>query len=392
MGSHDAPPGNGLSRVGRAYILAAVAVALLFVGATWQGGAPPPPPPSPRSPSPPPPPRRQPPGSPPPPPPPAPTSSPPVPRPYGGLLEQLPTLYGDVELVWQPPDGGVPPVGVLLLAHGCAHGAVDFWDASPACATCIGLPEEKRVVRAALAAKLLVVAASSNDRARARCWWPDVDGPRVAAALRKFLAREHADTLPLFALGASSGGAFVAFLPRFVPHVSATCVMIMGSMPEPLLAPLPPGHGVYPPSRWVHMPRDTAMSVYVESAVSALKQAGHDTEEVLLHKLPITPDFLSSRVEGLSAEASAAIAAALVQAGLTDGGGHLKADPRRSAWRAALSGLPPGTLGADTLAADVSPIAEELNVAWAKHEFSAEGIEDTLEFFQRHATPRPELP
>jgi hypothetical protein len=42
----------------------------------------------------------------------------------------------------------------------------------------------------------------------------------------------------------------------------------------------------------------------------------------------------------------------------------------------------------DSLVADKSPIAEELNVAWAMHEITAEFIERTLDWFAEQ-TSRP---
>lgn len=218
-----------------------------------------------------------------------------------------------------------------------------------------------------------------------------MDGPRIAEALRTLLRREHADTLPLYALGASSGGAFVAALPRFVPHIAAISVQIMGASPDSLLAPLPPGFGSFPPSQWVHMPRDEPMLKYVEAALGGLKAAGLETEEVRVEPRRLTPDFLAERVEGLPAEVSAAVHGALLQAGLLNAEGSLKSDPRSGGgaeWRAALAALPADTLRNDTLVADASPIAEELNVAWAKHEIVADPMNDTLAFFFRHATPR----
>jgi hypothetical protein len=283
-------------------------------------------------------------------------------------------------------------LAAAYLCAGCSHSGGDFWAAAPGCESCIGLPEERRIAAAALAARLFVVAGSSADRGRAKCWWPHTDGRRIAAALATLLRREHADTLPLYALGASSGGAFVAALPRFVPHLSAICVQIMGASPDVLLSPLPSGFGSFPPSRWVHMPLDAAMSGFVAAALSGLQAAGLVAEEVRVAPQRLTPDFLAERIDGLPAEVSAAVHGALQGAGLLDKEGFLKSDPRKGGgadWRAALAALPPSTLGSDSLVADVSPIAEELNVAWANHEIVADGVNDTLAFFFRHAAPRP---
>ena len=304
----------------------------------------------------------------------------------GGSLEHQHTPHGSVELVWEAPHGVAE--GVVVLLHGCSHSAGDFYAQSPRCAECLGLPEERRIQAAALAAQLFTVSFSSSDRAR-KCWSPLSDGPRVAAALAALLRRHNASTLPLFALGASSGGGFAAMLPQYVPHVAALEVQIMGAEPEALLAAPPPAHGPYPPSRWTHMPRDANMAGFVAEALQALKGAGLETEESRIQPQPITPRFFSDRVPGVTPDASAAAEAALREAKLLDADGFLLTDPRAggAAWRGALGGLARG-LG-DSLAADASPVAEELNVAWASHEIVADDINATLAFFKRHATPRP---
>ena len=77
----------------------------------------------------------------------------------------------EVEYIWQEAKGGGRPRAVILLAHGCSHGAVDFWPRDRVrCPRCKGLPEEARIVRAALARDFFVVALSSADRRGSRCW------------------------------------------------------------------------------------------------------------------------------------------------------------------------------------------------------------------------------
>ena len=51
----------------------------------------------------------------------------------------------EVEYIWQEAKGGGRPRAVILLAHGCSHGAVDFWPRDRVrCPRCKGLPEEVR--------------------------------------------------------------------------------------------------------------------------------------------------------------------------------------------------------------------------------------------------------
>ena len=67
--------------------------------------------------------------------------------PSTNLSGTLQTLAG-VEAVWQMPSS--PPLGLVLLTHGCGHSATDFWPPSPSCPRCIGLPEEVAITSALL--------------------------------------------------------------------------------------------------------------------------------------------------------------------------------------------------------------------------------------------------
>jgi len=50
--------------------------------------------------------------------------------------------------------------GVAFYAHGCSHTAFDFWPKSAQCQQCVGLPEDKRLTRAALARGYAVIAVT----------------------------------------------------------------------------------------------------------------------------------------------------------------------------------------------------------------------------------------
>lgn len=79
------------------------------------------------------------------------------------MVAKTPTLgpLGPVaEAMYQFPSSA-PPAGILLLAHGCSHSATDFFSS---CSKCLGLPEEMRIVKAALARNYVALALSSSDR------------------------------------------------------------------------------------------------------------------------------------------------------------------------------------------------------------------------------------
>jgi len=145
------------------------------------------------------------------------------------------SLSNVAEAMWEIP---AKPHSVLFVAHGCNHAATDFWFPTRDCPHCLGLPEEVSITKSALAAGYAVVAVSSNDR-YSRCWSFEVDGPIVRTALTAWRASTGLGALPLVALGASSGGAFVLQLPSAVP-CAAVVSQIMAVPPSMLPAKPPP--------------------------------------------------------------------------------------------------------------------------------------------------------
>ena len=319
----------------------------------------------------------------------------------------MPSSRPPVEVVWQAPIGSSGPTGVLLLSHGCSHSATDWWPPSPSCPRCTGLPEETRIVAASLQAGMFAVAISSVDR-DTMCWHVAHDAPRVLDALAMVLASANiSDTVHRFAMGASSGGAFSALLPTYTqpPHPPwrAVTVQIMGVPPDMLsMAPMSSSSSEgnastvaaaqYPPSLWVHMPRDAALGELVQSDLATLRASNVTAEEVQVHPLAVSPQFLTERIGGLSNETATAVHGALVKAELLDGDGFLRQDPRRAPWREALAAA--GVLdanstlaGYDTLAPDESALSEVLNLAYAVHEIcgTPEVTTRMLQFFASHA-------
>jgi hypothetical protein len=71
-------------------------------------------------------------------------------------------LLAGAEAMYELP--ATSPTAVLFVAHGCQHSATDFWAPTSAAPQCLGLPEEVRIVKAALRAGFAVIAISSQDR------------------------------------------------------------------------------------------------------------------------------------------------------------------------------------------------------------------------------------
>ncbi len=279
------------------------------------------------------------------------------------------TIEG-VEAVWQLPPR--EPRGLILLAHGCHHGAPDFWPHSPSCPACIGLPEERMIVGAVITRGWAAIALSSADRHDHRCWEFEVDGPRAVRALAAFRRAHGLSQKPIAALGASSGGAFVLQLAADMP-LTAIVPQIMAIPPHMLRPHAEGGKGgrgaVFPPTLFVHMGRDERTAERVRRCINHLHASGSRAAEIVCSPLPITPHFFSSRITGLAPADSKEMFAAFRANGLLLDDGHLRDDPRRSRWREVvqassvaprLPGVAPGV--ADSLEPDRSAISEVCHV------------------------------
>jgi len=279
-----------------------------------------------------------------------------------------------VRTIWQKPsqceEGGTAPKALLFLAHGMCHGAEDFFGE----AGFAGLPEEKRIVAAALSSGFVVVACSSMNRSR-KAWRPDDDGPRIAMILHALMEREgfacEGRELPICVLGASNGGAFALRLPQWL-HVRAIVCQIMSGSIEHMQA-----QPKMPPVLFVHMPRDERTARGVSSCIEYLQSVGVRAEELLCPPLPIHDAFFKQRC-GFDEIASKTLVEALRAGDFLMQDSKLADDPRQTEWREVLAPFA-ADLG-DTLVADRSAIAEVLNVAWARHEITSEGVELMLRF------------
>eukprot|EP00301_Raphidiophrys_heterophryoidea_P026422 c911_g1_i1.p1 GENE.c911_g1_i1~~c911_g1_i1.p1 ORF type:complete len:285 (+),score=57.35 c911_g1_i1:98-952(+) len=110
--------------------------------------------------------------------------------------------------------------GVLAIAHGCGHSALDWCVPQVTCPKCVGLPEELAIVDAALKRMFVVVSVSSIKT----CWSLEADSAGFVAAVqwtRNEIAKHSPETanLPTYLFGASSGGSFVSVIPT-MPEAS----------------------------------------------------------------------------------------------------------------------------------------------------------------------------
>jgi hypothetical protein len=311
----------------------------------------------------------------------APTTTPPLTTaPAAVRLDARVTRRSGNEVLWQLPPPSTPLRAALFAAPGCTIRATDFFDASPGCPRCAGLPEERRFTRAALGRGYAVLAVSS----RAECWSLDAaggeEGSELAAVesiIRWWTTEEFPQLagLPLVGIGASSGGYFLSALAARVKFRSVAVMIaegVYGTMTD-----IPAS---YPPSLFVHMPKDAERAGLVADSMGKLKAKSVDVREIRCGDFAVSAEFLAKRVPGLTRAVADALVEVLRRKGFVDEKGFLKKDGRRTPWKKAAE------------EAKVLPegfhlerhVTEELNVAFAYHEFTSLKNTEIFEWFEHH--------
>ena len=328
--------------------------------------------------------------------------------PLHGIYERIETET--IEMVYQLPPDTLELKGVLAVFHGCSHRATDWFPASDSCKACIGLPVERTIAQGALDRGFAVLAISSQNKEH-NCWLPHGDIVPVSKAIRHFyeflkkaskvgskrralfssidkgVSSTQMMNPPLFLLGASSGGSFVASFAaesrNLSLHVSAICVQISAIRQT--------NHVHVPPTLFVHMASDGHTSRAVGRSIEQLNKKSVGgvavaAQHVCQSKV-ISPSYFHDHGQALSAADSATLVAALTAAGMIDAAtGKLKDDPRMTEWRQVVSkALPHVVPSKDSLKPDESAVSELLNMAWAAHEITDEYLPETFKWFLDHS-------
>jgi hypothetical protein len=267
------------------------------------------------------------------------------------------------------------------------------------------MPEERRIVETCLSRNLLAVAIGTPAEAKDRCWSPRAHAPVVAETLVRLQRELHMERLPVYVFGASSGAGLVAVLPHSIT-IAAVSLQIFGVDPTVF-------HQGYPATLFDHMPRDRRMAKVVQADLRRLEKLHVPHAELKLMPQSMGPYFFSGRIPGkVTKDMSMTLVRALADHGLVDANGHLTENPRRLAWKevtiadvgsAGRGGGGRGGYGDDhqsraaaaqagverlramlRLETERSPIAEELNVAWAAHEISGQHFTRIVDWFVTH--------
>nr|XP_043613125.1 uncharacterized protein LOC122585096 [Erigeron canadensis] len=276
-------------------------------------------------------------------------------------------IFNKTEVIWQIPKS---PKSLLFLAHGCNGRASNFWDKSLSCQHCVGLPEEKRIVLEALARNFAVIAVSS----KGKCWSLVKEVLVVEKIIKLWVKKHNLEKLPFVALGASSGGYFVSMLASKMKFSSIVIMIAEGVFDRINVTK------DYPPTLFVHMPKDKSRKRIIDVNVENIRTEGVDVAEVQCMELPLSPNFLADRVPGLDMEISVKLFDMFKEKGFINKEGYLINDGRVIPWKEAMTerkiSLPNKLL--------VSYIQEELNLAFAYHEMTSLQSEQIFNWFESH--------
>lgn len=278
-------------------------------------------------------------------------------------------LLNGTDVIWQIPDS---PKAALFVAHGCGIRAANFWDNYPGCPNCIGLPEERIFVLRALERKYAVLTISSLHR----CWSFD-EIKNVKWIIKWWIDTNKLGTIPLVAMGASSGGYFVSALAAEMRFHSIAIMISEGTFAS---------MGVpkdYPPTLFVHMPKDQVTMSRIQKNMRVLRQNGVPVSEIRCMEFPLSPDLLLDRIPRLNKTFCLKLYDVFREKGFIDQNGYLKNDGRQFQWKEAL-------VEKDMISENyelLKHIDEELNLAFALHELTSFQADEILFWFESHMNP-----
>lgn len=282
-------------------------------------------------------------------------------------LDPSVALRNGTDLIWQIPDS---PKAVLFLAHGCSGRAANFWDKSPECPNCVGLPEERLIVLHALARKFAVLAISS----KGQCWSLGEERWIVKSMIQWWISEQRLDMLPIFAMGASSGGYFVSALAAELQFRSIALMIAEGVYSHLDITKN------YPATLFVHMPKDEKRWRKIEKYLVLMRNKGIDVAEVKCMEFPLTPQIFANRIPGLSPALSVKLFNVFQDKGFIDENGYMRDDGRAIPWKTAIEEknifLPDKSF--------VNHIQEEMNLAFAYHEMTSLQSQEILYWFESH--------
>ncbi|KAJ7527570.1 hypothetical protein O6H91_16G061200 [Diphasiastrum complanatum] len=215
-----------------------------------------------------------------------------------------------VDVLWQVPD---QPRAVLFIAHAGGGNPGTYWDHHPPnLNSYIGVQEHAKIVRYALSRSCAVIAVKS-----VKDYWQDwppeasQDAINVKLILTTWLSEHGLQDLPLTALGAASGGNFVSVLALTV-RFSAIVIMISHGVTRSFER----SDGTYPPTLFIHMPKDAFTSKKVAEEIDTLRSKGIPAKGIACSEFPVYPQALVDHTPGFCFESAAKIYLEMISEGV----------------------------------------------------------------------------
>uniref|UniRef100_A0ACD5VZD4 Uncharacterized protein n=1 Tax=Avena sativa TaxID=4498 RepID=A0ACD5VZD4_AVESA len=277
---------------------------------------------------------------------------------------------GGARAIWELP--AAPARAVLFVAHGCSCSPENFWPPSQRCPGCVGLPEDVAITAGALRRRFAVLAVSSAGE----CWSLGHEVGAAKRAIQSWTAKNGLGDLPVAALGASSGGYFVS---RLAAEMSFAAIVIMIS--EGAFGPAGAPRS-YPPTMFLHMPKDSRRVALVERNMKMLRSSGVEVRELRSLEVPLTPTLLSERIHGLDQGLSERIWKIFSEEGFVDERGYMRKDGRATPWKDAV--VKRGFW--EEVSRWAEHIQEELNLAYGKHEMTSIQADEMFDWIEEHLT------
>eukprot|EP01084_Bolivina_argentea_P148266 259249_1 len=280
--------------------------------------------------------------------------------------------------------------GIILFAHGCGHSATDWWSKSPSCPLCIGLPEERKLIQYFIRNKFVVMAISSQNR-ESKCWSFNNDIPKIYEILLKFKSTNNFQKLPIFAFGASAGGAFVGHMALDKKFVNSN-FNLKGVVVQVSALPLSTNDEnsydiLNVPILFIPMEKHEYGLITNQKQMDKINEKNSYlfAEMTTLKPLRIDPLFFYNQIKNYNKydkQISKEIYDVLKNNGYLDDENYLIKDvTHNKTWRSMMEDI--ANKLDDSLIHNTSPIVQELQVAWGLHSLSSEPKETMLQFFSK---------
>ncbi|CAM6105527.1 unnamed protein product [Calypogeia fissa] len=234
--------------------------------------------------------------------------------------------YG-LDMVWQIP---ADPKAVIFISTSRYAVPFSFFDPSPDCPQCYGLPEDRAEVLAALDRNyaILIVPSFGPEWERVNDWPPSLSQERstVTTIIKEWTKEHELDHLPFASFGHSNGANFSTQLT--LEFDVKALVLSCASGEWELLEHADPS--VFPPTLYVDMPNDNASDGFypqVVRALSILKVRGVKTVEFQEWPRPIFPSNFTEAIPCLGSANAEKIYAAYKAEGWIDDNGYVLVNP-----------------------------------------------------------------